>query len=73
MEPSSKRRHPPKYAPHPRVVELRTAGWTISQIAHAVGTTMRQVSRWSAGDTRPLRVYENVLVALPPTPPQPLS
>jgi hypothetical protein len=49
MEPSSKRRHPPKY----------------SQIAHAVGTTMRQVSRWSAGDTRPLRVYENVLATLP--------
>jgi DNA-binding transcriptional regulator YiaG len=69
MEPSSKRTRTPRHAPHPRVIELRSAGWTISQIAQAVGTTMRQVSRWSAGDTRPLRIYENLLTSLSTTPP----
>jgi hypothetical protein len=38
------------------------------QIARAVGASLREVSRWSAGDTRPLRVYEALIENLPQAP-----
>jgi len=66
--PSPRRVHPPKHAPHPRIAELRAQGWTDGQIASAIGASVRAVSRWAAGDTRPLRVYEGQLAHLPAQP-----
>jgi hypothetical protein len=62
--PSSRRIRPPRYQPHPRIAELRAAGWTAPQIAFAIGASLREVTRWAAGDTRPLPVYERLLAAL---------
>lgn len=63
-----KRQRPPRYPPHPRISELRAQGWTMGQIARAVGASIREVSRWSAGDTRPLRIYEALIEGLPEAP-----
>jgi len=65
---SPRRVHPPKHAPHPRIVELRAQGWTDGQIADAIGASPRAVSRWAAGDTRPLRIYEVLMEGLSPNP-----
>lgn len=64
METGHPRRHPPKHAPHPHIVRLRAAGWLPHQIAAYVGASHRAVSRWAAGDTRPLPVYEEALESL---------
>lgn len=64
----SRRQNRPRHAPHPRIAALRAQGWTMSQIARAVGASLREVSRWSAGDTRPLRIYESLIENLPETP-----
>lgn len=53
--------------PYPKnadVVRLRAGGWTPTQIAEAVGATERQVWRWAAGESRPLKVYARALAAL---------
>ena len=63
-----KRQRAPRHPPHPRIAELRSQGWTTLQIARAVGASLREVSRWSAGDTRPLRVYEALIENLPQAP-----
>jgi DNA-binding transcriptional regulator YiaG len=63
-----KRQRAPRHPPHPRIAELRSQGWTTVQIARAVGASLREVSRWSAGDTRPLRIYETLIEGLPKAP-----
>lgn len=67
-KPTTRRLRPPRHAPHPRIAELRENGWSLAQIANAVGASAREVTRWAAGDTRPLRVYESQLTQLPPSP-----
>jgi hypothetical protein len=69
-QPATRRIRPPRHAPHPRIVALRENGWSLAQIANAVGASAREVTRWAAGDTRPLRVYEGQLSQLPATPTQ---
>jgi AraC-like DNA-binding protein len=66
--PPPRRQRPPRHAPHPRIAVLRSQGWTMNQIARAVGASIREVSRWSAGDTRPLRIYESLIEGLPEAP-----
>lgn len=67
-QPGTRRLRPPRHLPHPRIAELRSNGWSLAQIANAVGASAREVTRWAAGDTRPLRVYESQLTQLPPSP-----
>jgi hypothetical protein len=70
-QPGTRRLRPPRHAPHPRITLLRENGWSLAQIANAVGASAREVTRWAAGDTRPLRVYEGQLSQLPDAPPEP--
>lgn len=56
-----RRVRPPSHEPHPAVAQLRASGWTLDAIARHIGSSMREVSRWAAGDTRPLPVYEREL------------
>ena len=51
----------PPHEPHPAVAQLRASGLTLDDIARGIGASMREVSRWAAGDSRPLRVYEREL------------
>jgi transcriptional regulator with XRE-family HTH domain len=60
-QPATRRIRPPRHAPHPRIVALRENGWSLAQIANAVGASAREVTRWAAGDTRPIPVYEREL------------
>lgn len=69
MATSPLRLRAPKYDPHPKIAELRVSGWTTAKIATAIGASVREVARWSAGDSRPIRIYENLLASLPPSPP----
>ena len=62
-EPTEPTEH--RYSPHEDALRLRKGGWHPAQIAEAVGATERQVWRWLAGDSRPLRVYARTLSALP--------
>jgi len=61
MEPAQTRLNAPKHTPHPHVARLRATGWTTSEIAAYVGASLRAVARWTAGDTRPLPIYEAAL------------
>lgn len=61
---SSRRIRPPRYPQHPLIAELRSAGWTTIKIATTIGASLREVTRWAAGDTRPLPVYERLLADL---------
>jgi len=48
----------PPYPPHEGVLLLRKLGWSMSQIAFALGSSTRTVSRWAAGYSRPLPTFE---------------
>ena len=61
----------PRYSPCDEVLRLRGAGWTLVAIARAVSVTLREVYRWSAGDSRPRSTHLAALRALPAVPPRP--
>lgn len=70
VEPTTmhpRRTRPPQHPPHPAVAQLRASGWTLEGIARNIGSSVREVSRWAAGDTRPLGVYERELTRLAST------
>jgi hypothetical protein len=56
-----RRVRPPQHPPHPTVAQLRACGFTPRAIAEGIGASIREVSRWAAGDTRPIPVYEREL------------
>jgi hypothetical protein len=58
------RQAPPKYPPDPNVLRLRGVGWTVVRISVALGVTLREVYRWSAGDARPRETHRNLLRGL---------
>lgn len=37
----------------------------MTEIAISIGASLREVTRWSAGDTRPLPIYDRGIHALP--------
>lgn len=49
----------------PEIARLRAGGWTMEAVAQAIGASVRQVYRWSSGDSRPLPIYRRALAALP--------
>ena len=55
---------PPPYAPHDGIAALRQEGWSLPLLAERLGASVRTVSRWAAGYTRPLPVYEKEIAAL---------
>jgi hypothetical protein len=64
------RKTPPPFSPDPHVRRLRAAGWTLEQIAVAARASIRQVYRWSVGDSRPMALYASLLAGLPEQPPK---
>lgn len=43
---------------------LLDAGWTVQQIADAIGADNRSVYRWASGDSRPMVIAHNRGLAL---------
>jgi len=64
------RKTPPPFSPDPHVRRLRAAGWTLEQIAAGASASIRQVYRWSVGDSRPMALYAALLARLPDAPPK---
>jgi hypothetical protein len=54
---------------HPEIARLRSGGWTVAQIADAIGASSRQVFRWSSGEFDPLPIFARALASLPSSPP----
>lgn len=55
---------PPPYPAHANILALRESGWTVPQIAERLGASARTVSRWAAGYTRPLPMFEREIAKL---------
>lgn len=58
------RKRPPPFAPDAHVLRLRAAGWTLERIAEGAQASVRQVYRWSSGDSRPMPIYAALLARL---------
>ena len=54
----------PPYPAHANILLLRQRGWSLLRIAERLGASGRTVSRWAAGYTRPLPMFEREIAKL---------